>query len=794
MSYLDELNESQRVAVINYKGPALVIAGAGSGKTKVLTYRIAHLLYNKIPPYKILALTFTNKAAKEMKTRIASIVGEKVAKYLWMGTFHSIFAKILRQEAALLNYPSNFTIYDSADSKSLIKSIVKEMHLDEKMYKLGDVLGKISRAKNNLISAKMYANSPELIQNDTNSKLPEIAKIYIHYTNRCHKAGAMDFDDLLLNTNFLFRDFPEVLEKYKSKFDYILVDEYQDTNFSQYLIVKKLSENHRNICVVGDDAQSIYSFRGAKIENILNFRNDYKDYALFKLEQNYRSTKTIVEAANSVIAKNSRQIPKRVFTVNPIGEKIKITRALTDYEESIIVVQNIQDKRMNNHYKFMDFAILYRTNMQSRVFEEAFRKQNIPYKIYGGISFYQRKEIKDVMAYFRLIINPIDDEAFKRIVNYPKRGLGDTSIQKIEQLAVANNLSMWDFVCRLNEFKHGLSSRTTSPLKNFVELISSLKNELYKIEAYDFAKKVTAISGVLKELHNDKAPEGISRYENVQELLNGIKDFSVNYKEENGKIATLDIYMEDVALLTGDEDKDDNNNDKVILMTIHSSKGLEFKNVYLVGLEENLFPSQMSKNSRSDLEEERRLFYVGITRAEQNLMSSHASTRYRWGNLTDCTISRFIDDIDPDFIEYTNDQQPAFNWGFKQQPEEFKPAFTRQKFQTNIPENLYSPNKIQRKAEKKVEKVPPISINSNSIKRLQTTEINSTTKPVLQFSKDNEEIVEGIMVEHQRFGVGKVLEIIGNAPNTKATIEFKSVGVKQLFLKFAKLKVVKTSN
>ncbi len=653
LDYLKDLNKNQYEAVIRTEGPALVIAGAGSGKTRVLTYRIAHLLKQGARPSSILALTFTNKAAREMKERIAAVVGENMARYLWMGTFHSIFARMLRTEHETIGYPSNYTIYDSADSKSLIKTIIKNMQLDDKMYKPGVVASRISMAKNNLIIPVAYANTNEIRLVDKNMRMPSIADIYKEYTKRCFLSAAMDFDDLLLKTNLLFRDNPEILTKYQERFDYVLVDEYQDTNFAQYQIVKRLSSKNNNLCVVGDDAQSIYSFRGARIENILNFKNDYPEHKIFKLEQNYRSTKTIVNAANSIIANNKRQIPKTVFSEKKEGNAIKILAALTDNEEGFMVVQEIAETQLRNHYRNSDYAILYRTNAQSRIFEEALRKRNIPYKIYGGLSFYQRKEIKDLLAYYRMTINPADNEALKRIINYPARGIGATTLLKLEDAAIAGETSIWNIILQLEELNPAkLNKGTVTKVMNFARLIQKFREFDKENQAFDTAKMIAEKTGILLELYNDKSPEGISRHENIQELLNGIQEFSMNAREE-GQPDKLENYLEDVALLTDQDTEKEEDRDKVTLMTIHSAKGLEFKNVFVVGLEENLFPSQRpgEKNNDDALEEERRLFYVALTRAEENAWFSYANQRYRWGSLDFCTPSRFLEEIDEKFIE-----------------------------------------------------------------------------------------------------------------------------------------------
>ena len=762
----------QRNAVEAVEGPSLVIAGAGSGKTRVLTYRITHLLNLGKHPSNILALTFTNKAAREMKDRIGKMVGVKTARYLWMGTFHSIFAKILRMESKLINYPSSFSIYDTQDSKNLIKTICKELNLDPQVYKPNEVLNRISFAKNNLITSSNYSNNFQIKESDKNSRKPEIYRIYQIYENRCKTAGAMDFDDLLLKTNILFDQFPEVLKKYQEKFKYILVDEYQDTNFSQYLIIKKLADAHHNLCVVGDDAQSIYAFRGARIENIFNFKKDYPENKVFKLEQNYRSTQNIVNAANSVIDKNKNQIRKNVFSEKETGDKIKLFEAYTDHEEGYLIANMINDTRYLNHDNFSDFSILYRTNAQSRILEEALRKKNIPYKIYGGLSFYQRKEIKDLLAYFRLIINPLDNEAFKRIINYPKRGIGNTSLNRLLQFAKDQNISVWQAAIKLNDIKIDLSKAVIKKIHDFMGLISNFSVLINTDDAYEVARQIAVNTGILRDLHKDKTPEGISRHQNVQELLNGIREFTTTETDEGGTPKLVD-YIENVSLLTNDDKNNDGDNDKVILMTIHSAKGLEFKNVFLAGLEEELFPSKFSTANISELEEERRLFYVAITRAEKTLCISYAKTRYRWGQLADCMPSRFIRDIDPDFIEQESPLLSMKNFkpknSFSTKPETGLIGITKKPYSSFKKSSDKEP--VFKSRLKKIDK--NINIDNNS------TEKNNTNG-----------IAVGVMVEHQRFGLGKVLNIEGDFPNVKATIEFNSAGKKQLLLKFAKLKVL----
>lgn len=768
-NYLDELNEAQRLAVENINGASLIIAGAGSGKTRVLTYRIAHLLKNGIRPGSILALTFTNKAAREMKDRISAMVGQNTARYLWMGTFHSIFARILRTESEIMGYPSNFTIYDSSDSKSLIKSIIKEMNLDDKTYKPAVVSSRISAAKNNLVSSEVYSTLPETQEYDSSIKMPLIGLIYKEYAKRCFLAGAMDFDDLLMKTNALFRTHPEILTKYQRIFDYILVDEYQDTNHSQYMIIKKLAAAHNNICVVGDDAQSIYSFRGARIENILNFQKDYPDHKVFKLEQNYRSTQTIVDAANSVIARNKRQIRKNVFSEKEKGTLIKVMSAITDNEEGYLVANEITDTRMRDHFQFSDYAILYRTNAQSRIFEESLRKRNIPYKIYGGLSFYQRKEIKDLLSYFRLVINPKDNEAFKRIINYPARGIGQTSLTKLEQSASQNNICIWELATNipllLSEFNKG----TAAKINEFTQLISIFREKIETHDAFELASEIATGSEILKDLYKDQSPEGVSRFENIQELLNGIQEFSISAREE-GSPNLLANYMEDVALLTDQDNEKPEDNDRVTLMTIHSAKGLEFKNVFIVGVEENLFPSlQTGQKGMDELEEERRLFYVALTRAEQNAYLSFARQRYKWGKLEFCNMSRFIAEIDEQYLNMPVEKDAAF-YGNNQ----------------DLPFSSPKPG-IQKTA------IPGLKTGTGSRTEIfkKLSSLRESKKETESFESSNpEEIQAGMIVEHQRFGRGKVLQMEGTSPDIKATVFFQNAGKKQLLLKFAKLRII----
>jgi DNA helicase-2/ATP-dependent DNA helicase PcrA len=764
IDYLNDLNKAQYDAVVNINGPTLVIAGAGSGKTRVLTWRIAYLIEKGIKPYRILALTFTNKAASEMKNRIAALIGSEKVQTLWMGTFHSVFAKFLRKEAGTLGYPSSFTIYDTVDSKNVIKTIIKEMQLDEKIYKTNVVASRISSAKNNLITAEAYESNQQIRNDDKNSKKPELYRIYKIYQQRCFRSGAMDFDDLLLNMNILFRNHPKILNVYQQKFDYILVDEYQDTNFSQYLIIKKLSEITQNICVVGDDAQSIYSFRGAKIENILNFKNDYPDYKLFKLEQNYRSTKNIVNAANSVIEMNKDRIKKNVYSENETGNKVKIMQALTDNEEGFLVSKIITDSIQNDNTKYSDHAILYRTNAQSRIFEESLRKKNMPYKIFGGLSFYQRKEIKDLLAYFKLIVNEKDDESLKRVINYPKRGIGQSSIEKIELFANANNTSIWNIMANLNNLSIDIHTSARNQTGLFKLLINSFKDNLDRKDAYVLGKEIAEKSGILKDLFEDKSPEAIARYDNVQELLNGIKQFTED-KTQEGKIY-LNNYLESVALLTNEDNEKKEDFNKVTLMTIHSAKGLEFRNVYIAGVEEQLFPSEMSSFSPKDLEEERRLFYVAVTRAEKELFITYASQRYKWGQPVDCTPSRFIKDIDKQFVEHIS-------------------LFDTLNSNTSV-SNQFNIFKDKEKEKTHVEKYNTGSQNSAIYNRKLKKIITEKSTGISGITN----IKVGSTVNHSRFGIGTVINIEGELSDIKAHINFIDSGKKTLLLKYAKLDLI----
>ncbi len=753
-NFLNDLNEAQQQAVISTEGPALVIAGAGAGKTRVLTYRIAYLLKNGVPAGKILALTFTNKAAGEMKERISAIAGSEMARFLWMGTFHSIFARILRKEGDRLGYKPNYTIYDAADSKSLIRTIIKELSLDDNIYKPSLVAFRISNAKNNLVSASYYAADTSIQEYDKASRVPLLAEIYKIYASRCFRANAMDFDDLLMNTNILLSDFPEVLSAYQEKFGYILVDEFQDTNYVQNHIVKKLAAVHHNLCVVGDDAQSIYSFRGARIENILEFKNDYPDYHLFKLEQNYRSTQTIVNAANAIIENNEGQIRKTVFSKNETGEKISLVQAMTDTEEGFIIASDILDKSLSRQLKWSDFAILYRTNAQSRIFEETLRRKNIPYKIYGGLSFYERKEIKDILAYFRMVINPEDEEALKRSVNYPKRGIGDTTIDKIFSLAEELKVSAWKILSDTGKYPGHFNAGTSKKLSAFAGLINSMAVNKDKADAYTKAKEIATVSGIMKELRDGKLPEEVSRYENMEELLNAIKIFTEG-AETNGEPSTLEAYMANVALLTDQDNEKEEDRNKVTLMTMHSAKGLEFSHVYIVGMEDTLFPSPMSAGSSRELEEERRLFYVALTRTEKHATLSYALNRYKWGNLERSNPSRFLREIDPGFIDYPQTGGKPFK--MKERSVE-KPG------QSHEDQTSYK-SSLRLKKIPGNEGHPASSLNGSDISGFSI----------------------GDNVAHERFGDGVIVSIEGDPPNTTASVEFKNNGTKKLLLRFAKL-------
>lgn len=741
MNYLEDLNEPQKEAVLSTEGPSMIIAGAGSGKTRVLTYRIAHLIKKGVDPFNILSLTFTNKAAREMRTRIEKVVGND-AKNLWMGTFHSVFARILRSEATKIGYESNFTIYDSEDSKTLIKQILKELYLDDKIYKPSMVLSRISAAKNRLMSAQDYLNNPTIQADDAGSMRPDLGKIFMIYQKRCFKAGAMDFDDLLFNTNVLFRDHLDVLNKYQNKFKYVMVDEFQDTNLSQYLITRKLAARNQNICVVGDDAQSIYAFRGADIQNILNFEKDYPDLKIIKLEQNYRSTQTIVNAANCVINNNKAQLRKSVWTSNEEGNLIEVIRAGTDNEEGTLVATSIFEEKMQHHLRNSDFAILYRTNSQSRAMEEALRRRNISYKVIGGVSFYQRKEIKDILSYFKYSLNQNDEQALRRIINYPKRGIGDSTVTKLLGFAEDQGVGLWEIITHVESL---IAGRAVAAIQSFAEQITSFISIAQSKDAYEAAMEIAKGSGVMKDLYEDKTVEGLSRFENVQELLNAIKEFVDNPEIED---KSLGAFLQDVALLTDADDKD-KDEDKVVMMSIHQAKGLEFSHVYIVGMEEDLFPSQMMLSSRADLEEERRLFYVALTRAEKKLTLTYAETRYRFGRLKGCEPSRFLSELDPKYLN------------------------------------------ISRKSGLQIDR-PKVAAPVAKVKH--TSPVGAKPKvnyiPSADFKpSDTSILAAGMKVEHPKFGFGvvKAMDISGN--DRKAIIEFNNLGEKTLILSFAKLKI-----
>ena len=769
--YLSQLNEAQLAPTLQKDGPMIIIAGAGSGKTRVLTYRIAYLMSEGVDPFNILSLTFTNKAAREMKTRIAAIVGDSEAKNLWMGTFHSVFAKILRIEADKLGYPSNFTIYDTQDSQRLISSIIKEKKLDKDIYKYKQVQSRISSYKNSLITVKAYFQNPELKESDMMARRPEMGEIYKEYVARCFKAGAMDFDDLLLKTNELITRFPEVLAKYQDRFRYILVDEYQDTNHSQYLIVRALSDRFQNICVVGDDAQSIYAFRGANINNILNFQNDYDNVKLFRLEQNYRSTKNIVNAANSIIEKNQTKLEKVVWTANEEGPKIIVNRSLTDGDEGRYIASTIFDNKMNNQAKNGDFAVLYRTNAQSRSIEDALRKRGLDYRIYGGLSFYQRKEIKDVLSYLRIIINPADEEALKRIINFPGRGIGQTTLDRLIIAANEHNKSIFEILKHVHKLPINIKAGTKTKLQNFTTMIESFKVMSQTANAFDLAEHVCKVSGLIQEFKKDGTPEGISRMENIEELLNGIKDFVEGQQELADSTGSIAEFLEDVALATDLDNEEGEDSDKVALMTIHLAKGLEFPYVYIVGLEEDLFPSAMSMNTRDELEEERRLFYVALTRAEKQAYLTYALSRYRWGKLVDSEPSRFIEEIDEQYLEIVTPKEER----------RFNPMLSADIFGDVDTNTVRYKKPAYMKAKPKTAEKFKISTPKNLKKVSETKSTTNAFDPKL---------IVGDVVNHQRFGKGTVLSIEGKAADLKAEINFETGGVKKLLLRFAKLEII----
>ncbi|MBR4380165.1 MAG: UvrD-helicase domain-containing protein [Bacteroidaceae bacterium] len=776
MDFINELNEGQQKAVLYCDGPSLVIAGAGSGKTRVLTYKITYLLEEKeYDPWNILALTFTNKAAREMKERIAKQVGIRRAQYLWMGTFHSIFLRILHYEHEHIGFNSNFTVYDASDSKSLIKSIIKEMGLDEKTYKPGLVEERISSAKNRLVTPQEYLNNYDLTESDRDAKIPETGNIYLRYWNRCKQANAMDFDDLLFYTYLLFKYNPDILAKYQQQFQYILVDEYQDTNYAQHCIVLQLAAQHQRVCVVGDDAQSIYSFRGAEIDNILNFTKMFQGTKVFKLEQNYRSTQTIVSAANSLIAKNERQIHKEVFSEKEEGERITVTQAYSDTEEGDIVGNKIMQLHRREQVPYSDIAILYRTNAQSRIFEEVMRKKGIPYRVYGGLSFYQRKEIKDVIAYFRLVVNPNDEEAFKRIINYPARGIGDTTVNKITAAASTNGVSLWEVITHPETYDLNINKGTLTKVGGFRQLMDGFIAKAHDTDAYELGTAIIKASGIINEMMQDRTPENLSRQENIEELVNGLQEFTQTHREEDNEHIYLSDYLSEVSLLT-DQDSDNGEDDsKVTIMTVHSAKGLEFGTVFVVGLEENLFPSPMCTNSVKGLEEERRLFYVAITRAEHYCFLSYAKTRFRYGKMDFCTPSRFIRDIDRKYLFFEQQDSVFSNPSFRQSN-----SFGRWDY---VPEEerYQSTNPTRMRSLKRVSS----TLVSPSASNAQPSTANSQQSTV-----NGQPISVGQRIQHERFGIGEVIKVEGTGDNTKATIRFVNAGEKQLLLRFARFKVI----
>lgn len=766
-NYLQELNEAQRTPVLQKDGAMMVIAGAGSGKTRVLTYRIAYLMSQGVDPFNILSLTFTNKAAREMKERVAQMVGRSEAGNLWMGTFHSIFARILRVEADKLGYPRNFTIYDSQDSQSVIRAIIRDNQLDRDVYKYKQIQSRISSFKNNLITVGAYFNDADLVEADAMAKRPRMGDIYKEYVARCFKAGAMDFDDLLLKTNELLTKFPEVLAKYQDRFRYILVDEYQDTNHSQYLIIRALSDKFQNICVVGDDAQSIYAFRGANINNIFNFQKDYDNVQVYRLEQNYRSTNVIVEAANSVIENNEQRLEKEVWTENEAGAPIKVHLSPTDADEGRFVAASIVENIEQNGNDYADYAILYRTNAQSRALEDALRRRNVPYRIYGGLSFYQRKEIKDVLSYLRLLVNPKDEEALKRVINYPTRGIGQTTIDRLTIAANHYERSIYEVIENIDRIDLKINAGIRTRLKNFLILIQSLTVSAETMDAFELTDLVSRKTGLVTEFKKDTSPEGILRVENLEELLNGIKDFVEQQKEIDGATGNINEFLEDVALAT-DLDKDVADNNRVALMTVHLAKGLEFPYVYIVGLEENLFPSGMNLNSRSELEEERRLFYVALTRAEKQAYLTYAQSRYQWGKLTDAEPSRFIDEIDDKFLQYLSPQGSR----------RFRSLSNFDKFD-EVDKDRY-------RQVKPVAGTPPKGPSTEESRKLRRL------KPVssLDKAKAGVKLEKGQIVEHNRFGKGRVLHVEGVGGDAKAEIQFDNGGLKRLILRFAKLEIL----
>ena len=769
---LDKLNDSQRLAVEYCDGVSLVIAGAGSGKTRVLTHKIAYLLSMGYSPYSILALTFTNKAAEEMKSRIASMIGGDIATRIWAGTFHSIFLRILRPYASRLGFPTDFTIYDSSDSRSLITSIIKEMKLDDKYYKPRSIASIISKAKNALITPNAYAQNREIVEDDYRAKRPATKDIYRAYCERCHRAGAMDFDDILLYTNILFRDNPDVVAHYGEIFRYVLVDEYQDINFAQHLIVKQIVKHCGKLCVVGDDAQSIYSFRGANISNILNLQNEYKGCRIFKLEQNYRSTQMIVNLANSLIEKNKGQIPKHIFSENDKGEKVKLVKSYSDYEEAYMVAGSINEVHLRYGDTYNEFAILYRTNAQSRTFEEALRKRNIPYRIYGGISFYQRKEIKDVIAYIRVVLNPADEEALKRIINYPARGIGDTTLKKLGEAATLHRKAFWTILCNPLEYGVKINSGTQAKLKNFETLVEEFQKDMKELDAAEFVQSLIKKSGIYADVYVDSMPENVSRQENLQELLNGIVEFQQN-RAESGEDATISDFLSEVSLATDQDKGDEEETNKVTLMTVHAAKGLEFKNIYIVGLEEDLFPSAMSKESMNELEEERRLLYVAITRAEKRCTLSYAASRYRNGQTVASPPSRFIKDLD---FQYINDTSGASLSREVVQPQQRTQSIYARPMQSTFETSSYS--------------TEPKEEPKQVLRSMRSVGYTQSPKKDAEAMRADATLSVGSRIRHDRFGEGEVLSVSGEGDNRKVEVEFVNVGKKTLLLKFARYTII----
>lgn len=777
---LDQLNKQQREAVEYNSGPSLIIAGAGSGKTRVLTYKIAFLMQQGYHPQSILALTFTNKAAREMKERIAQLIGWQYARYLWMGTFHSVFSRILRTEAERIGFTANFTIYDSADSRNLIKNIIKQFQLDDKVYKPARVQSIISNAKNALISPQMYAQNKELIEYDQRAKMAMIKDIYREYNNRLKASNTMDFDDLLFYTNRLFRDHPDVLAAYQERYQFILVDEYQDTNFAQYLVVKQLADAHHRVCVVGDDAQSIYSFRGANIENILKFKEVYPEAKLFKLEQNYRSTQNIVNAANSLIKQNKDQIKKTIYSENEEGDRLEVASAYSDFEEGVIVSNKIWDLRRDKNAPYSEFVILYRTNAQSRIFEEALRKKNIPYRIYGGLSFYQRKEIKDVIGYFRMVVNPYDEEAFRRTVNFPTRGIGNTTLNKIADAARLHNVSLWEVISNPLGFNLDVNAGTAKKLAGFKELIESFIAQLQELSAYELATRIVKESGIASDAYQDQTPEGMSRQENLQELLGGIHEYCESRQEEGlGGIGLMD-FLSEVSLLSDQDTDKEADKEKVTMMTIHAAKGLEFNNVFVVGLEEDLFPSAMAKDEFRGLEEERRLFYVAITRAKEFCMITYAKSRFRNGQINACNPSRFLRDIDTNYLNVNAGVLGSGGFGVLNRPE----TYTKELFD-------YSSNTRATHPERSVQRESTPLSQPKTETFGQPKFVNArTATPKTSAGSNAGEVGVGAIIKHERFGIGKVTAVTGDVDSRKATVEFENSGVKQLLLKFARIEII----